>query len=127
VSIGQDGTVRSQGVEHFDTPLVNESPTSSSGQKHDPRTVVEAVIPASKRDNSTDGKLVIAEEVAKGHVTWKSMRLYLSGLGGNYPLMFFSIWISAEFLTDWANTFQVWFLGFWGSKYETPSEVNPIP
>jgi hypothetical protein len=62
-------------------------------------------------------------------VTWDSMKLYFSGLGGDYPLMFFSIWISVTFLTDWVNTFQVWFLGYWGSKYEnhTPSEVNPIP
>ena len=128
VSIDQDGTVRSHGVEHFSTTLANDH-TLTSEVEHDLRTIVEEVKPAIKKANPTDGKLVVAEEIAKGHVTWKSMKLYFSGLGGDYPLMFFSIWISITLISDWVNTFQVWFLGYWGSKYEnhTPSEVNPIP
>jgi len=128
VSIGPDGTVRSQGVEYFDTALVKEHALASEVEDVS-KAVVEAVKPAIKKDNFTDGKLIIAEEIAQGHVTWKSIKLYLSGLGGDSPLLFFSIWISATFLTDWVNTFQVWFLGYWGSQYEThtPSEVNPIP
>ena len=128
VSIDQDGTVRSHGVDNFRTTLaIDHSPASEV--EHDLRTVGDEVKPASKKANPSDGKLVIAEEIAKGRVTWKSMKLYFSGLGGDYPLMFFSIWISVTFLTDWVNTFQVWFLGYWGSKYENhiPSEVNPIP
>ena len=128
VSIDQDGTVRSHGVEHFSPALAND-PTPKSEVEQGLSTVVEEVKPAIKKVNSADGKLVIAEEIAKGHVTWRSMKLFFSALGGDYPLMFFSIWISVTFLTDWVNTFQVWFLGYWGSKYEnnTPSEVNPIP
>jgi hypothetical protein len=129
VSIHQDGTVRSHGVEHFSTTLANDQ-TLTSEIEHGPKTVVEEEVePPIKMANPTDGKLVIAEEIAQGHVTWKSMKLYFSGLGGDYPLIFFSIWISVTFLTDWVNTFQVWFLGYWGSKYENriPSEVNPIP
>lgn len=131
VSIDQDGTVRSHGVEHFDTTLANDHTLTSEVEEHGLRTDVEDVKaePAIKKANPTDGKLVIAEEIAKGRVTWRSMKLYLSGLGGDYPLMFFSIWIFVTFLTDWVNTFQVWFLGYWSSKYEghIPSEVNPIP
>ena len=128
VSIDQDGSVRSHGVEHFGTALVNDQ-TLTSEVEHGPRTVVQEVKPAIKKANPTDGKLVIAEEIAEGRVTWKSMKLYFSGLGGDYPLMFFSTWISVTLLTDCVNTFQVWFLGYWGSKYEnhSPSEVNPIP
>ena len=127
MSIDQDGTVRSHGVEHFNTTLGNDH-TLTSEVKDDLRADVEEVKPAIKNANITDGKLVIAEEIAKGHITWKSMKLYFSGLGGDNPLMFFSIWISVTFLTDWVNTFQVWFLGYWGSKYENhTSEVNPIP
>ena len=124
VSIDQYGTVRSHGVENF----ANVQTLYSEGE-HGLRTVVEEVNPAIKKASPSDGKLVIAEEIAKGRVTWKSMKLYFSGLGGDYPLMFFLIWISVTFLTDWVNTFQVWFLGYWGSKYENhiPSEVDPIP
>ncbi|KAF8816580.1 P-loop containing nucleoside triphosphate hydrolase protein [Phlegmacium glaucopus] len=128
VSIGQDGTVRSQGIEHFASTLDDDPPLVSEAEQV-LATVIEEVKPRIKGDKSTEGKLVIAEEIAEGHVTWKSMKLYLSGLGGDYPLMFFSIWISATLLTDWVSTFQVWFLGYWGSQYETHTspEVNPLP
>ena len=127
VSIGQDGTVRNQEIEHLGIALANETPAASEPE-HFPRTVTEEVEPIIKKDSSTDGKLVVAEEIAEGHVTWKSVKLYLSGLGGDYPFMFFSIWICASFITDWMDTFQVWFLGYWGTQYEThePSEVNAL-
>ena len=125
VSIGQDGTVRSHDIEYLGTAIANE-PTVASESERLPRT--EEVRLTSRKENSTDGKLVVAEEIAEGQVTWKSVKLYLSGLGGDYPLMFFSIWISASFITDWMDTFQVWFLGYWGTQYEThtPSEVDAL-
>lgn len=127
VSISQDGTVRSQEIEHLGTALANE-PLVALEPERSSRTVIEEVKPTIKKDSSTDGKLVVAEEIARGHVTWKSVKLYLSGLGGDYPFMFFSIWISASILTDWMDTFQVWFLGYWGTQYEThaPSEVDAL-
>ena len=127
VSIDQDGTVRSHEVEYFSTTLTNDQALTSEEPEHGP-TVVEEVKSAIKKASSTDGKLVIAEEIEKGRVTWKSMKLFFSGLGGGYPLTFFSIWISITFLTEWVDTFQVWFLGYWGSQYENHTlEVNPIP
>ena len=128
VSIGPDGTVRSQGIEQLGTALAHDPSVASEAQCFQPRTVVGEVKPHIKKDSSTDGKLVIAEEIEKGRVTWTSMKLYLSGLGGDHPLMFFSIWISASFLRDWMDTFQAWFLGYWGSQYEThaPSEINAL-
>ena len=127
VSIGQDGTVQSHDIEQLGSALANE-PSVATESERSSRTVVEEVKPTTRKETSKDGKLVVAEEIAKGHVTWKSMKLYLSGLGGNFPLLFFSIWISASFLTDWMNTFQVWFLGYWGTQYEThsPSEVDAL-
>ena len=127
VSIGQDGTVRSQGIEHLGTALTNDPSPSHEAENFLP-AVGEDVKGSNKQDSSPDGKLIIAEEIAEGHVTWKSVKLYLSGLGGDYPFMFFSVWIFAMLLTDWANAFQVWFLGYWGSQYEThpSSEINPF-
>ena len=127
MSIGQDGSVRSHDIEHLGTALANEPPVTSEPEQF-LQSAIEDVKPIIRKESSTDGKLVVAEEVAKGHVTWKSVKLYLSGLGGDYPLMFFSIWISASFLTDWMDTFQVWFLGYWGTQYEThkPSEVDAL-
>ena len=122
--IGQDGTVRSHEIEHLGTALTNETPVAPEIERF-PRKAIEEVKPT---ESSTDGKLIVAEEIAKGHVTWKSVKLYLSGLGGDYSLIFFSIWISVSFSTDLMDTFQVWFLGYWGTQYEThtPFEVNAL-
>ncbi|KIJ38948.1 hypothetical protein M422DRAFT_175814, partial [Sphaerobolus stellatus SS14] len=80
--------------------------------------------PEQKKPN---GKLIMAEEVAQGHVSWKAIKLFLSALGGNHPIIFYTLWISGLVLSDWAAMLKLWFLGYWGSQYEThrdPSQVN---
>jgi len=74
----------------------------------------------------SDGKLIKSEETAEGHVTWRSIKLFLSGLGGNRPLVFFVLWAASLVIMEGMNTFAVWFLGFWGSKYKEnhPSTVH---
>ncbi|KAG1889339.1 hypothetical protein F4604DRAFT_1711826 [Suillus subluteus] len=74
----------------------------------------------------SDGKLVMSEEIAEGHVSWPAFKLYLTGLGGNYPVTFWVAFLALMGLTDFANTVQTWFLGYWASQYEDhlPSEVN---
>ncbi|KAF9481121.1 multidrug resistance-associated ABC transporter [Pholiota conissans] len=129
VSIGLDGSIKTQGT-HIEDSLEYDTKLAAEAQ-HD-REILELAhdeydasssAPATK---ASDGKLVVAEEIAEGHVTWKSMKLFLKSLGGDYPLLFYSVWMMAFLLTDWVNTFQTWFLGYWGSQYEThlPSEVN---
>ncbi|KIJ26945.1 hypothetical protein M422DRAFT_38010 [Sphaerobolus stellatus SS14] len=78
-------------------------------------------------EKKPDGKLIMAEEVAEGHVSWKSMKLFFSALGGKHPIVFYTVWISGITLSHWVQMFRLWFLGYWGSQYEnrtTPSEVN---
>ncbi|KAG2123601.1 hypothetical protein DEU56DRAFT_829341 [Suillus clintonianus] len=74
----------------------------------------------------SDGKLVMSEEIAEGHVSWPAFKLYLTGLGGNYPMTFWVAFLALMGLTDVTNTVQTWFLGYWASQYERqlPSEVN---
>ncbi|KAG2113689.1 ABC transporter type 1, transmembrane domain-containing protein, partial [Suillus clintonianus] len=74
----------------------------------------------------SDGKLVMSEEIAEGHVSWPAFKLYLTCLGGNYPMTFWVAFLLLMGLTDFANTVQTWFLGYWASQYEhhLPSEVN---
>ena len=68
---------------------------------------------------------MVAEEIQEGRVSRKSMTLFFNALSGNHIFFFFFIWMSANVLKDIALTFSVWFLGYWGSQYEThhPSEV----
>ncbi|KAF9526535.1 multidrug resistance-associated ABC transporter [Crepidotus variabilis] len=74
---------------------------------------------------TANGKLVLAEEVAQGRITMRSMKLMLDSLGGSHPFMFYLVFIGSFALTEAAMTFQAWFLGYWGSQYETrlPEDV----
>lgn len=105
---------------------------------HDPllaSEVQEGLDIAEKEQESLDqpaqkpgaGKLVLAEEIMQGRVSRKAMNIFVSALGGGYPILFMVIWIiggiSAEAMID----FQVWYLGYWGSQYDThPSSEVPV-
>ncbi|KAF9475019.1 multidrug resistance-associated ABC transporter [Pholiota conissans] len=129
VSIGLDGSIKTQGTPIEDS--LEHGIKLSAEAQHDREALelandeydASSSAPATKVN---DGKLIVSEEISEGRVTWKSMKLFLKGLGGDYPLFFYSVWITAFLLTDWVYAFQSWFLGYWGSQYEThlPSEVN---
>lgn len=119
VSIDQDGCVTSRG-QHIHESL-REDPELAAEAERDLEALAigqEQVPELAHKPPPTDGKLIIAEEIEEGHVTWKSMKLFMSALGGNYPLIFYSLWVVGFLLTDWSNSFQTWFLGYWGSQYE---------
>ncbi|KJA13742.1 hypothetical protein HYPSUDRAFT_72890 [Hypholoma sublateritium FD-334 SS-4] len=129
VSIGLDGSVRTQSKD-IDNALQHDRQLAIEAKQD-----VEALEISNEEYTSAaempkakpaDGKLIVAEEISQGRVTWRSMKLFLGALGGDYPLVFFSLWMSGFLLTDWVNTFQTWFLGYWGSQYEhhPASEVN---
>ncbi|KAF9560869.1 multidrug resistance-associated ABC transporter [Agrocybe pediades] len=127
VSIGEDGRIQAKGNEvHLalaqDTEQTAVVQTTS---KTSPATSVKEVAAAHKKSQS-DGKLVVAEEIAEGHVTWRSMKLLLSSLGGNFPVLFFVVWLSAIAVEALVFTVNLWFLGVWGTQYEIhpPTEVR---
>jgi len=129
VSIGLDGSVRSQGTE-IAVALAND-PTLAAEVKHDKENLElqkdeEAVEKSEGVKASSDGKLIMAEEIVIGHVTWKSMNLLLTGLGGTHPILFAILWTCGMGSYAVLSSMQPWFLGVWGSQYEThdPSDVN---
>ncbi|KAE9403384.1 hypothetical protein BT96DRAFT_990242 [Gymnopus androsaceus JB14] len=77
--------------------------------------------------NSTkaSGKLVVEEEVQVGHVSWAAIKLYATGMGGRFPVLFFVAWIGSTVLSQLTVVFQTWYLGFWASQYEEsdPADV----
>ena len=87
------------------------------------RQVLDVV---NKEEQTSDGKLILAEEIIEGRITWKALKLYLNGLGGNHPYLFAAIWIPGILATHVAINFGTWFLGYWGSQYENhhPEEVR---
>jgi len=87
------------------------------------KAVIDKVVEGSDKP---DGKLIVAEEIAEGRVTWRSMVLFLKGLGGDKPFLFLTAWLMGMTLMHGGQVFAVWFLGVWGSQYEThaPEDVN---
>jgi hypothetical protein len=129
VSIGSDGAIKSQGTD-IDIPLMNDDELSSEVEID--KEILEHAkeeIPGTQAKGgppSGVGKLILAEEIAQGHVTWKSVKLFLNALGGDYPLVFFSLWICGFLFAEFVYAFRTWFLGYWGTQYEThdPSEIS---
>ncbi|KDR83054.1 hypothetical protein GALMADRAFT_238844 [Galerina marginata CBS 339.88] len=127
VSIGQDGTVQTQGVDPEAALAIDPALAAEAELVREETEIAnQEVTSLAKKEAPADGKLVVAEEIVKGHITWKSVKLFLTALGGDYPLVFFSLWLSGFFATNGVKTFQIWFLGYWGSQYEghDPSEVH---
>ncbi|KAF9483581.1 multidrug resistance-associated ABC transporter [Pholiota conissans] len=125
ISLGQDGDITSRDPT-IDTALDNDPLPTEEVNHASLRIAGQEVQSFSKKELSMDGKLVLAEEVAKGHVTWKSLRLFLSGLGGKHPILFFGFWIYLIVLYDSTSALHKWFLGYWGSQYQKrdPSEIR---
>jgi len=128
VSIGNDGSVHTQETD-INISVDSDPALAKEVQlDHEIQNIGDQEIPSIASGPKVDGKLIANEEIAEGHITWKSIRLFLSGLGGDRPLMFFFLWMTSILITDGMNTFQVWFLGYWGSQYKErdPSTV-PVP
>ncbi|KAF8953101.1 multidrug resistance-associated ABC transporter [Flammula alnicola] len=127
VSIGLDGGVQTQGTD-VRLALEHDPVLASEIEQGEEITEVPEDIPRplKKIPDADAGKLVDAEETVEGRVTWRSMQLFLDALGGDHPVLFFTSWILIVSTSQWVATLQTWFLGFWGSQYEThvPSEVH---
>lgn len=126
VSVGLNGIVQAQGTDI--TGLLEKNPRLASKIEEDKKALdkveeVEEKLPVKAK---ADGKLVVAEEIVEGHITWKSIKLLISGLGGRYPVLFVLLLAGSIGTTTTMSTAQTWFLGVWGSQYENhaPSEVH---
>ncbi|KAF9483592.1 multidrug resistance-associated ABC transporter [Pholiota conissans] len=127
VSIGTDGRIKSQGTQV--SVALSRDPKLAREAKHDKEVAVMEgeIIDGAPAKKPGDGKLMLAEEIAEGHVTWKSFKLLLSSLGGDHPVIFFSLVMAGLLLNEWTFTFQLWYIGYWGSQYEHhPASEVPV-
>ncbi|KZT34022.1 P-loop containing nucleoside triphosphate hydrolase protein [Sistotremastrum suecicum HHB10207 ss-3] len=65
----------------------------------------------------SDGKLIVAEEMPEGHLSWAAARLWFVHLGG--PL-FFTLVAIMLLLQSVFGLGGNWFLGWWSSQYVDP-------
>ncbi|KAF9013109.1 ABC transporter type 1, transmembrane domain-containing protein [Cyathus striatus] len=121
ISIGSSGSISARTLEPMD-----HLPKVMVEELDDIPTDIDATRETAKEDGSAkpSGKLIVREEVHRGRVGGKAMKLFLSALGGKHPFVFFFFWILALSATQSTFTFQPWFLGYWGSQYEKqPTEA----
>ncbi|KAI0685987.1 hypothetical protein BC835DRAFT_1420713 [Cytidiella melzeri] len=117
VSLNTDGHIVSQGSVSDaiakDSKLVEEI-------KHEEEAVELDESEDATEDKPVEekkGKLVVAEEIAHGHVSWAAFKLFLSGLSGKYPLVFWVGWIGGMGLSELFDVSEMWWLGYWARQY----------
>ncbi|KIK69543.1 hypothetical protein GYMLUDRAFT_236056 [Collybiopsis luxurians FD-317 M1] len=82
-----------------------------------------------KRDDSSDGKIILSEEIHQGTgVGWPAIKLYATSLGGKHPFLFFTTFFAGLLISHLTGVVQIWYLGHWASEYEhhTPTEVPAL-
>ncbi|KAJ7891356.1 P-loop containing nucleoside triphosphate hydrolase protein [Mycena olivaceomarginata] len=119
VSMGSDGCIQSQGTVSEVLAKSHDLALELIGDKYNldkRREVVDD--PPSNSKPPASGKLVIAEEIEIGHVSWAALKLYVSALGGQNPLFYFIGLILCMIATDSLINLQTWYLGYFASQYE---------
>ncbi|KZS96546.1 P-loop containing nucleoside triphosphate hydrolase protein, partial [Sistotremastrum niveocremeum HHB9708] len=64
-----------------------------------------------------DGKLIVAEEMAEGHLSWAAARLWFIHLGGPLFFTFVAVMLLLQSVFGLGGN---WFLGWWSSQYVDP-------
>ena len=127
VSIDLNGNPHEVGTD-IAAALENDSVLAQEADtvQHESDIEKEVVDGINKEERKLDGKLILAEEIVEGRITWKAFKLYLDCLGGNHPFLFTAVWMLGFLATYVAINFGIWFLGYWGSQYENhrPEEVR---
>ncbi|KAI0832850.1 multidrug resistance-associated ABC transporter [Trametes gibbosa] len=124
VSLGTDGRIASQGtlskVLAKDKKLSEELAEEREELKKMENEVDQ---PAEPDEEVTlpkgDGKLIVAEEIAEGHISWPALRLYLSSMGGGHSFMFWLSFIGFLVICETMGVLQTYWLGYWAQHYLT--------
>ncbi|KAJ7460660.1 hypothetical protein FB451DRAFT_1353280 [Mycena latifolia] len=119
VSIGSDGRVQSQGsISELAThgPLAaqiqKEQELLSKSQQETDSEFNKPEVPAAK-----SGKLIVAEEVQVGHVSFSAVKMYLAAMGGRHPFVFFFFFFGGVVLNQVLGVLRTWELGIWAQQY----------
>ncbi|KAI0711031.1 P-loop containing nucleoside triphosphate hydrolase protein [Cerioporus squamosus] len=73
---------------------------------------------AQKPASNEQGKLVAPEEISQGHVSWSTVKAYLSDMGGSHPLVFWSLIAVGLLLSQTFNVSQSYWIGYWAQQYQ---------
>ncbi|KAG9126177.1 hypothetical protein FRC07_004584 [Ceratobasidium sp. 392] len=129
ISLSSDGRIASQGsiadALRLNSKLRAEVEKEEELEKKAEETVDDNQPTEGKETpaKKSDGKLIIAEEIAEGRVGWPALKMFLVAFGG---AGFWTAYAAGFILSDVAALFQTYWLGIWARSYENtdPSAVN---
>lgn len=113
VSVGSDGRIASQGsvadALRSNPKLRAEAEKDEELEKKGDQ-VVDDTNPTDDKETKpkANGKLMVAEEIAEGHVGWPALKLFLLALGG---AGFWLMYLVGFLLADAAVVLQTYWLG----------------
>ncbi|KAJ7187905.1 P-loop containing nucleoside triphosphate hydrolase protein, partial [Mycena filopes] len=119
VSVGLDGRVRSQG-SIADALAKDEVLAKEVSKDQEILDAAEKEVdspPAADEPKKKEGKLIVAEEIALGRVSWTALTLYFKGMGGSHTVAFFAVLLLAIVVIQVTEATQTWYLGYWASQY----------
>ncbi|KAJ7750388.1 hypothetical protein DFH07DRAFT_1062096 [Mycena maculata] len=131
VSLSQDGQITSQGsiadALISDRALLARAALENELLEMQKEKNGKGAPAAKETKPPSSGKLMVEEEIDIGRVSWSSIHLYLRGLDGGHPLLFFPAFVIGLFLSSFSSNFQTWYLGQWASQYDThPASEVPV-
>ncbi|KAH9041238.1 P-loop containing nucleoside triphosphate hydrolase protein [Lactarius pseudohatsudake] len=128
VLLGKDGRIASRGsvsdALKKDKMLAKELAESTRAIEDNEKNI------NSEKPEETaklaDGKLILAEEISEGNVSWDAVKLFINGLGGAHPVLFWVVFAGGMLLFSTLMTVQAWFMGYWAEQYNIypPDQVN---
>ncbi|KAF7377873.1 ATP-binding cassette transporter [Mycena sanguinolenta] len=117
VSVGLDGRVHSSdsiaGARANDELFTGEL-------EEDPEIIEIATEVTSEIEK---GKLIAAEEIAIGRVSWDALTMFFSAHSAGNIFFFFTGLAIIILLTAVASRFQTWYLGYWAGQYGKGTSV----
>ncbi|KAJ6498479.1 hypothetical protein C8R47DRAFT_1212167 [Mycena vitilis] len=123
----RNGTVWDQGLPSDVVAANKDLRTAPKTEEAEVAEKTEDFAAAEKTAKPDGGKLIIAEEVAIGHVSWKSMRPYFVALIGKHTILLPIAYACCLFGSHITAVVQKYYLGVkWSALYEDhdPSEVS---
>ncbi|KAJ7732681.1 multidrug resistance-associated ABC transporter [Mycena metata] len=129
VSVGLDGRVHGQ---HSVSAALLADKVLAEEASHDEVALAaaekeldtaEKELDAPQEGNQSPGKLIVAEEMEIGRVSWDAMKMFLSAHASNSVLFFLGLFV-AQFLVSIFVRLEPWYLGYWASQYEKDAPVS---
>ncbi|KZV76920.1 multidrug resistance-associated ABC transporter [Peniophora sp. CONT] len=129
VSLGTDGQILSRGsvsdAMAKDENLAHEVEEEAQIIEKTETEVVDNEEPDATAKQA-DGKLIVAEEVAEGHISWTALRIFFSALGGKHSLAFWFFFTVGLGLSDVFTSLQTFWMGAWAEAYDKTERYEDV-